>query len=843
MKRLYSAVAFFILLSSSGFAAHMVKDLTTSGPSESSMPSGMTFNGKFVLFVATDLQHGRELWRTDGTLSGTILVKDIVPGPYSSYPTILMHTGSLVFFSVSEESKSGLWRSDGTPSGTYRIANFSTAGPVGELKPGTLLFTAETDQTGFELWRTDGTAQGTSLVKDISPGKESSYPGRGVSFQSRVCFPATTLNEGNELWCSDGTAAGTVLIKDIAEGPAGSFANSLQSIGSSFLFFATDVTHGAELWRSDGTAAGTRLVKDVYPGSASGAYTYTGVATTSGKYFFIAYEPDHGNEVWVSDGSPEGTRVAKDLIHGPGWSRPYSLSAFGDRVVFATTADNAHGVWISDGTDAGTTRLADLYGVGAFTNVNGTLFFIGSFGLWKTGGSQATTVSVKKGFYGSETECHDCPLPELASGGNYLAMAADDGNGYELFRSNGTTDGTFRLHDMTPGNAGTYFQAFRAGSHIAYFQTFRTFYRSDGTAEGTFSLRDSVFDFVPDGDLCWFTSDASLWITDGTIKGTRIVKTFSPYGPSLYYSAVSKGVLYFVASQSDFGGELWRSDGTEAGTFPVKDIRPGPEGSQIADMIQRNGIIFFTADDGQHGREIWRSLGTARTTLLVKDIVPGQGDLDTDLKDSVYVNGFLYFQGSDPAHGKEPWRTDGTPSGTQMIKDIAPGKASSGPVYFKTLNNSVYFSATSQGEIKDLWKSDGTSAGTSLFFQSTSTDSYRITRAVRVFNGRLLFETYNEKDDPSLYSTDGTANILLAPIDICGSNGGAILNNVLFFCGAEEYDGELWRTDGTPNGTHLYQEIAFGPTGSYPSYFVTLGTRILFTADDFTHGQELWSEP
>lgn len=815
----------------------MVKDLTTTGPSQSSMPSGMTFNGKYVLFAATDLQHGRELWRTDGTLEGTILVKDIVPGPYSSYPTILMHTGNLVFFSVSEESKSGLWRSDGTPTGTYRIANFSRAGPVAELKPGTLLFTAGTDQTDFELWRTDGTTQGTSMVKNISP------TGRGVLFQSRVCFPATTLNEGDELWCSDGTATGTVLIKDIAAGPASSFANSLQSIGSSFLFFATDATHGAELWRSDGTSAGTRLVKDVYPGSESGPSSYSGVATTAGKYFFIAYEPAHGSEVWVSDGTPEGTRVAKDLIHGPGWSRPYSLSAFGDRVVFATLAENAHGVWISDGTETGTTLLADLYGVGEFTNVNGTLFFIGSYGLWKTGGAQSTTILVKSGFYGSETECHDCPLPELASGGNLLAMAADDGNGYELFRSDGTADGTFRLRDMTPGNAGTYFQALRAGNHLAYFQTFYKFYRTDGTAEGTFSLRDSAYDFLPDGDSCWFTSDTSLWITDGTKKGTRIVKTFTPYGPRLYYSAVSKGVLYFVAFQPDTGSELWRSDGTEAGTYLVKDIRPGPEDSLISDIVQRNGIIFFTAEDELHGREMWRSLGTARTTLLVKDIVPGQGSLNTDLKDSVYVNGFLYFRGNDPAHRSEPWRTDGTPSGTQMIKDIAPGKAPSSPAYFKTLNNFVYFSAKSQGERIDLWRTDGTSAGTSLFFQSASPDSYRATRAVRVFNGRLLFETYNEKGGPLLYSTDGTASTLLAPIDICGSNGGAILNQLLFFCGAEEYEGELWRTDGTPGGTHLYQEIAFGPTGSYPSDFVSLGSRILFTADDFTHGRELWSEP
>ena len=53
------------------------------------------------------------------------------------------------------------------------------------------------------------------------------------------------------------------------------------------------------------------------------------------------------------------------------------------------------------------------------------------------------------------------------------------------------------------------------------------------------------------------------------------------------------------------GIELWKSDGTAAGTVLVADIRPGSDGSSPDDLAFVNGALFFAADDGRNGREPW----------------------------------------------------------------------------------------------------------------------------------------------------------------------------------------------------------------------------------------------
>ena len=71
------------------------------------------------------------------------------------------------------------------------------------------------------------------------------------------------------------------------------------------------------------------------------------------------------------------------------------------------------------------------------------------------------------------------------------------------------------------------------------------------------------------------------------------------------------------------GGELWKSDGTEAGTAMVKDIRRGSDGSYPSFLTSVGRRLFFTADDGVAGTELWVSDGTASETRLVKDIRAG----------------------------------------------------------------------------------------------------------------------------------------------------------------------------------------------------------------------------
>ena len=96
----------------------------------------------------------------------------------------------------------------------------------------------------------------------------------------------------------------------------------------------------------------------------------------------------------------------------------------------------------------------------------------------------------------------------------------------------------------------------------------------------------------------------------------------------------------------------------------LNDIYPGG-GSDPSAAIEMDGIQYFAATDGTHGRELWRSDGTAAGTYMVKDILPGIGDS--------YPAGFvkykemLYFIAS----GKI-WRSDGTEGGTIAMDPAAP---------------------------------------------------------------------------------------------------------------------------------------------------------------------------
>ena len=84
------------------------------------------------------------------------------------------------------------------------------------------------------------------------------------------------------------------------------------------------------------------------------------------------------------------------------------------------------------------------------------------------------------------------------------------------------------------------------------------------------------------------------------------------------------GALYFSANDRTHGYELWRSDGTEAGTVIVKDIYPGRDWSEPASLTDVGDTLYFDAYDGIHGHELWTSDGTAAGTVMVKDIYPGK---------------------------------------------------------------------------------------------------------------------------------------------------------------------------------------------------------------------------
>ncbi len=220
-----------------------------------------------------------------------------------------------------------------------------------------------------------------------------------------------------------------------------------------------------------------------------------------------------------------------------------------------------------------------------------------------------------------------------------------------------------------------------------------------------------------------------LWRSDGTRAGTKLVRDIKPGRmDSAPHELVNfDGTLVFRADDGVHGAELWRSDGTRAGTTLVRDIRPGPVGSlrqgtvSTSGPTQAGGPLFFRADDGVHGLELRRTDGTEAGTTLVRDIRPGRLTSEALFFHPADFGGALVFGASDGVHGDELWRSDGTEAGTTLVRDIRPGPNNhSFPLSFTDFGGTLFFSADDGfgGEDthgRELWRSDGTEAGTTLF--------------------------------------------------------------------------------------------------------------------------------
>ena len=135
--------------------------------------------------------------------------------------------------------------------------------------------------------------------------------------------------------------------------------------------------------------------------------------------------------------------------------------------------------------------------------------------------------------------------------------------------------------------------------------------------------------------------------------------------------------------------------------YLVKDINLRPESSAPSDLTEVNGTLFFSAADSSSGRELWKSDGTEAGTVRVKDVNPGPGSSEPGYLTN--VNGTLFFRAADSSSGWELWKSDGTEAGTVRVKDIRPGNDSSAPAYLTNVNGTLFFSADDGSSGGELW--------------------------------------------------------------------------------------------------------------------------------------------
>lgn len=285
----------------------------------------------------TPVRPRHQLWRTDGTVTGTVRL-DVFPQPFEA--SDLTFVDGLLYFIANDFSSADpsdpsieAWRSDGTAAGTHALTDRSDAGSDRPRRPlfveasGRIAFLLA-HRTRYGLWSTDGTREGTERWSEQSgfPGGFGARPIALAALGDRFVL-LEAGNEGNVLWTSDGTPQGTERVRALAT--ADPFAQL--SAGAERLFVRTtsNIRETGTVWVSDGTTAGT------LPVSIPPEVTITAPFAAAGdRFFFAAADADHGSELWTLDAGSTTARRLEDLAPGAGGSLPLELAVAGERLYF-----------------------------------------------------------------------------------------------------------------------------------------------------------------------------------------------------------------------------------------------------------------------------------------------------------------------------------------------------------------------------------------------------------------------------------------------------------------------------------------------------------------------------
>ena len=810
-----------------------------------------------------------DLWASDGTPGGTHRLLSPEAGALTRSGGALFE-GSF-FFPVGDE----LWITGGTSESTFPLA--AGLGEVRDFVPfgGELLFLA-----GDTLWATDGSAPGTRLIDGLAlftqprdlrtsgsrlfltddgaggawlhaslPGTTSFDPRPAIAapLSRRAGFPvirqgdlyavAVTAASGEELWRTGGAPGSGRPVTDFRSPTPFEdlIPEHLEVLGGRPILVARDGSPAspATVWTSDGTAAGFRRLVDCPGGDEClPVETEDGLSRLPDRVVFPSVGPGCAERIFVTDGTPAGTRTLQGILDGSCATNLGNARRIGDDLYFlARGSDGAPQLWKTDGTVAGT-GIAATGLEGAFSQrppgrwiapldgrrVFALESFSRGFAPWVTAGPEGATPLAQLDPDRRNTDS----IRQLALGRRAIFSTP------YRFRFNGPN-----LNDTVPASV----------------------WSSAGTAESTtaLTLREDATQVALHGTAgprAFFSEEeaqdgpTTLRVSDGTVAGTRDLRTFQGPQSGRVRGPVELGGSSWFWARDGGRLELWRTDGTAGGTSVVTPIAGefagrGPKAA--------GGLLFFEVEsfavDFIERSALWVSDGTAGGTRILVDFgsqVVGFGFSGFVERDGRILF-LVHFESRFGIVGSfELWSTDGTPEGTGRVID----RSFSGHSFVDELlplGDEIFF--VSQG----LWRTDGTASGTVPVFPTTSQDS-SCEQPGAVFGDRLLLSLFEPETGCELWLSDGTTVGTARLRDVHPGPGGSgpqelrVAAGRAFFTANDGVHGrELWQTDGTGEGTRLVQDLWPGGDSSRPSLLTVAEDRLFFFADDGLRGREPWS--
>ncbi|TVZ55076.1 putative secreted protein (Por secretion system target) [Lutibacter sp. Hel_I_33_5] len=781
MKKLL--ILAFMLISAFNFAQLKVVSDINKGTSGSNPEDFFEFKGElyFSALITEPYTNNDviKLWKTDGTEIGTKQLEDIE----RTRNNYFHYSENYIFYFNGQK----FVKTDGTTTQDVNIdlANFQYV--VGAY--GNYFYFINSIGEERALYKTDGTT--TTLLKSFPKSERLSASDNKKNIfkfnDSKIIIYLETETHGREPYITDGTPAETKLLKNITINDSSTENTTFHQVNN-FSVFKIGVNH---LWKSDGSENGTKKIKEF---TFSRTKIIDFITPFNSKLYFSYYK-----ELWETDGTETGTKMVFDEINNEGLIR--GISKIGNNLMILTQ----QAVHLYDGSSNTTTKLntPDLSLVQTkFISIGNKAYFNADykgqgFRIWTTDGTEAGTKSLKPVW-------PDGKVPStLQKINNKLIFSSGSTQGTynigELWVSDGTDTGTKLLKDIN-----------KAGN-INSSPQFLT------------KLNGKVY-FAADDNI----NGRELFVFDGTT--TTLVKDINPgfqsSKPHDFYLFGDK--IIFKAYSLDKGLELWITDGTTAGTKILKDINPNGDGFlndnrayvRIGYFKEFNSELYFFANNGTNGMELWKTDGTEAGTTMLKDINSGANSCSRpalDLRPKIVeTNNELYFyaaiSGSDNNLSSfKMWKTDGTTDGTVLADDINSAVKSntiSGNKSF-SFNNHFYFYGRefSTNQLK-LFRTDG--ANTIKFIPNL-----KIYQTTQFFpNSERIYYVYNENmgAGTELWAIEKDDTVGLFKDIVSGAHSSSPsrffkINGYLYFqISNADFKGELWRI-----GDNFQPEVVLSP--------------------------------
>jgi ELWxxDGT repeat protein len=542
-----------------------------------------------LYFFGRTANAGYELWKTDGTPQGTSLAFELGTGPADGVAhntnnpaaRIASTAGGLLFLGYTPTRQQRLMRTDGSLAGTAPLAPFANRNATdlvsvsGDGQRAIIVASNPSTRTD-EVWVTDGTDAGTVRVFAADPSPF------GLQHELLLSRPERAIifaRGSGDIWTTDGTRAGT--LRTVDTNATAPFRDGV-AFGDRVMLAVQDAATGTEPWLCDGTPDGTRIVSDIQPGDGNGvAFTPSG-GELGGRYYFAGRGTGFDDELWRTDGTPGGTELFASLNDFAASSPSLFRAAAGKLYFTATPTNAANGSLLVTDGNSSPTRL-DLEpnfneGVGALIPWGDRLIVRGGWGFPTTGFWSVI-----------EPDAQVRRLMTTVGAGGTFGASAAAGLGETAYFAEGSTPDTYAVY------------SWRVGVGTRLVRAFPSLNTSDAPRVVAVTPRGVVFGaWTPEtGFEPWLVTEDGATLLADINPG--------PYDSAPVRFGEADGTAFFAAVSETTGRELWRTDGTPAGTAPVADLYPGSGDSILSTtraFLRHQGLVLFSADGGE-GTQVW----------------------------------------------------------------------------------------------------------------------------------------------------------------------------------------------------------------------------------------------